>query len=139
MTDTVDVVAAVIRDGAGRLLIARRPAHKRHGGLWEFPGGKLDPGETLAGAAARELAEELELTATRVGPAPVFTRRDPGQPFRILFVEVEVASHETIRLHEHQAVAWVEVPVPEDYRLAPSDADFVAALARGEVVLTATD
>lgn len=136
MTTTVDVVAAVIRDEEGRLLIARRPAHKRHGGLWEFPGGKLDAGETLAAAAARELREELELAATGVREVPVFARRDPGQPFRILFVEVEVASRGAMRLHEHDAVAWVEVPVPSDYRLAPSDAEFVAALARGEIRLS---
>ena len=50
-------MAAVIeRDG--KLLVCRRPGHKRHGGLWEFPGGKLEPGETIVDAARRELDEE---------------------------------------------------------------------------------
>ncbi|HSG46860.1 MAG TPA: NUDIX domain-containing protein [Longimicrobiales bacterium] len=129
----VDVVAAVIRDGAGRLLIGRRPAHKRHGGLWEFPGGKVDPGETLALAVARELEEELALTATWVASAPVYARQDPGQPFRILFVEA--AARGTPVLMEHEAVAWIPVPPPDAYQLAPSDAAFVAALHRGEVRL----
>lgn len=136
MTPPVDVVAAVIRDQNGRLLIARRPAHKRHGGLWEFPGGKVDEGETLEEAAVRELREELELTATTVALEPLFARREPGQPFRILFVEVRVESCREMCLHEHEAVAWVEVPVSTDYRLAPSDADFVEALARGTVRLS---
>lgn len=129
----VDVVAAVIRNGRGHLLIGQRPAHKRHGGLWEFPGGKVDPGETLADAVARELQEELRLTATWVAPEPVFARQDPGQPFRILFVEAGAGGDPV--LLEHQAVAWIPVPPPEGYALAPSDAAFVEALHRGEVRL----
>lgn len=128
-----DVVAAVIRDGAGRLLIGQRPTHKRHGGLWEFPGGKVDPGETLAQAVARELSEELGLTVTWVAPVPLFSRQDPGQPFRILFLEA--AARGTPVLVEHQAVAWIPVPAPDEFDLAPSDAAFVAALDRGEVRL----
>lgn len=129
----MDVVAAVIRDRAGRLLIGKRPDHKRHGGLWEFPGGKVDPGESLADAVTRELDEELGLTATWIAGEPVFARQDPGHPFRILFLEAEALGEP--ELTEHQAVAWVPVPVPGDYDLAPSDAAFVAAVAAGEVVL----
>lgn len=132
--EIVDVVAAVIRDPRGRLFIGQRPAHKRHGGLWEFPGGKVDPGESLATAVVRELKEELGLTATWVAPAPLYARQDPGQPFRILFVEADAAGEP--ELLEHQAVAWVPVPPPGSYPLAPSDAAFVAALARGEVSLS---
>lgn len=131
----VDVVAAVIRDGRGRLFIGQRPDHKRHGGLWEFPGGKVDPGETLEEAVARELDEELSLSTTWVAPEPVFVRVDPGQPFRILFVEAGAAG--TPVLTEHQALAWIPVPPPPEYRLAPSDAAFVSALHLGEVVLDA--
>jgi A/G-specific adenine glycosylase len=54
-----DVTAAVIEDGEGRLLVAQRPQHKLLGGLWEFPGGKREEGETLEECLARELREEL--------------------------------------------------------------------------------
>ncbi|HSG49130.1 MAG TPA: NUDIX domain-containing protein, partial [Longimicrobiales bacterium] len=60
--EAIPVIAAVIhRDG--RYLVGRRPDDKRHGGLWEFPGGKLDPGESWLEAARRELSEELEMDA----------------------------------------------------------------------------
>ena len=129
-TETIPVVAAVLRNEEGRLLIARRPEHKRHGGLWEFPGGKVDHGESLADAVVRELAEELELTAPWIGGEPVFEKQDPGQPFQILFLEAQASGRP--ELHEHSALAWVPIPVPREYRLAPSDAAFVEALATGE-------
>lgn len=55
----IDVVCGVIHDEAGQVLACRRPAHKHLGGLWEFPGGKVEPTETPATALARELLEEL--------------------------------------------------------------------------------
>lgn len=53
------VVAAALIDGAGRVCLQQRPRHKQHGGLWEFPGGKVEPGEHPANALCREIAEEL--------------------------------------------------------------------------------
>ena len=70
----VRVVAAVIErasDEGARLLVCRRPAHKRHGGLWEFPGGKVEAGEDLLHAARRELAEELALETETAGSGQV--------------------------------------------------------------------
>ncbi len=63
--DSLHVAAGVIRDDDGRILITRRPDHLHQGGLWEFPGGKLEPGESPAEALARELQEELGI---RPGP-----------------------------------------------------------------------
>ncbi|RYE87312.1 MAG: (deoxy)nucleoside triphosphate pyrophosphohydrolase, partial [Myxococcales bacterium] len=80
------VVAAVIeRDGL--LLVGQRPAHKHHGGLWEFPGGKVEPGETPAEALARELHEELGLTDVQVGPE-LHRHDDPTRPLTLLFLRV---------------------------------------------------
>ena len=64
----VRVIAAVVWRG-DRLLVCQRPAHKRHGGLWEFPGGKVEAGESDAAAARRELREELGVEVTAVGLA----------------------------------------------------------------------
>lgn len=63
----IRVVASVI-EHEGRLLVCKRPAHKRHGGLWEFPGGKVEPEESDFKAVERELEEELGVRVREVGP-----------------------------------------------------------------------
>jgi 8-oxo-dGTP diphosphatase len=73
---TVRVLAAVIQVGE-RYLVCLRPSHKRHGGLWEFPGGKVEGDETLQDAARRELKEELGVGVVLTGEC-VFSSRDPG-------------------------------------------------------------
>lgn len=65
------VVALALADGAGRWLMHRRPTHKHHGGLWEFPGGKLEPGEDPRHALVREIREELGLRLAPSALAPV--------------------------------------------------------------------
>lgn len=107
---------------AGRFLVARRPAHKRHGGLWEFPGGKLLDGETLLDAARRELAEELAVQVAALGRER-FRAADPGTPYLILFVEARIEGEP--RALEHEELAWLTPAELEDLPLAPSDARFV--------------
>src|SRR5689334_509052 len=62
------VVAGVLVDGADRVLLAQRPAHKDLAGSWEFPGGKCEPGETAADALRRELHEELGIELDAIEP-----------------------------------------------------------------------
>ena len=121
------VVAAVIVR-AGRFLLGRRPSHKRHGGLWEFPGGKLEPGESWRDGAARELAEELGLSLERLGDQR-FEAHDPGSPYRIRFLEAEVSG--TVEAREHSAVGWFTPDELAGMPLAPSDAAFVRTLVAG--------
>lgn len=121
---SIPVVAAVIVRH-GRYLVGRRPGHKRHGGLWEFPGGKLDPGESWEEGAARELDEELGLRLERLGAA-LFEARDPESPFLIRFVEAEVSGR--LEAREHSAVEWYTPDELTRLPLAPSDAAFVATL-----------
>ena len=83
MPHKICVVAAVI-ERLGSYLICQRPLEKRHGGLWEFPGGKLRDGESLEDAASRKLAEELGIKAQTVGK-PLFSLQDPGSDFVITF------------------------------------------------------
>lgn len=117
----IPVLAAVIhRDG--RYLICLRPAHKRHGGLWEFPGGKLEPYETLLAAANRELTEELGVSALSVGE-PLFSIADPGSPFLIEFVPTVIVGEPTCL--EHSGLRWATLAELPSLPLAPSDRKFV--------------
>lgn len=119
--ERVRVVAAVIeRDG--HFLLGCRPAEKRHGGLWEFPGGKLDVGEDAEQATIRELDEEMRLEVMSVG-ARLLSVEDPRSPFVIEFFEVTVRG-EPLAL-EHSDVAWRRVEELQQMPLAPADAAFV--------------
>jgi len=118
---SVRVVAAVIQRN-GRLLVCERPAHKRHGGLWEFPGGKVEPGESDFDAVSRELAEELGVSVRSVG-AVEFSFADPGSHFVIEFMQVEISGDPECL--EHAALAWVGEEEALGYALAPTDRRYV--------------
>lgn len=122
--EKIRVVAAVVEAG-GRYLVCRRPAHKRHGGLWEFPGGKLEPGETLQAAARRELAEELGVEVRSCGDRR-FAIDDPGSRFVIEFHPVEIAG--TPVCLEHSALAWATLAELLAMDLAPADRRFAQFL-----------
>ena len=124
----VTPVAAAVLTRAGRTLLCQRAGPKRHGGLWEFPGGKLLPEETLGEALRRELAEELGLALSALG-AWLGSRRDPGSPFEIHFVECR-AEGDPLTL-EHEALAWVTREELLSYALAPGDRAFAEAWLEG--------
>lgn len=131
-SSVVRVVAAVI-GRADNLLVCRRPPRKRHGDLFEFPGGKVEPGESDADAATRELAEELGVTVTRVG-AELFAINDPGSSFHIAFVPVAITGKP--QCIEHTAHVWGTPRELAQLPLAPSDRLFVDFLIANSYVLT---
>ncbi len=124
---TTRVVAAVIERG-GRLLLCRRPAGKRHAGLWEFPGGKLLSGESIPEAARRELAEELAVEVLAVGER-LLELPHTGSPFDVEYYPVEI-SRAPVPL-EHEALIWVDPGDLAGLDLAPSDRAFASRYASG--------
>lgn len=120
----IGVLAAVITH-EDKYFICQRPLTKRHGGLWEFPGGKMEPGESLLDAANRELTEELNVTAVSVGE-PMFSVHDEGSPFVIEFVPCEIAGDPTCL--EHADIRWATLEEIQHMQLAPSDRQFVRSL-----------
>jgi mutator protein MutT len=99
--------------------------HKRHGGLWEFPGGKTEPGESDEKAAERELREELGVSLEEAAPA-AFEMADPDSPYVIVFVPVEIRGEPTCT--EHVEMTWRAPKDLLELPLAPSDRAFVEFL-----------
>ena len=120
-------VAAAIIVQDGRYLVAKRPPDKSHGGKWEFPGGKQEPGEDLTAAIARELSEELRLEVLHTG-ALLGTVEDLTVGVVVNFLEVEVKG--VPNAIEHQCVDWFTLTDLTDLPLAPADREFVLALLK---------
>ena len=102
----IHVVAAVIRDSGDNILIAKRPDHLHQGGLWEFPGGKVDEGEVVRDALARELNEEL---AIQVEAAEPFMEIRHDYSDKSVFLDIWVVDQfggEPVG-NEGQQVRWV--------------------------------
>lgn len=124
---TVRVVASVIEHD-GEFLVCKRPAHKRHGGLWEFPGGKVENGESDFEAVKRELSEELGVNVIAVG-AVQFSIADPGSEFMIEFLSVRIVGKP--QCLEHASLAWVREHELLQLPLAPSDRRYVLCRLQG--------
>lgn len=125
----VPVVAAVLTDAVGRVLLAQRPAHKHLALKWEFPGGKVEANEVPEAALIRELREELGITIEIVRPLPRFTH-DYGSVVIAMFPYVcrLAGGSAPPHPHEHVALAWVPLDALPDYDLAPADFPVVTAL-----------
>lgn len=155
MSTPLHVVAAVLHDAEGRVLIAQRPEGKAHAGLWEFPGGKVEPGESALAALKRELREELGVelleaeplicvpvatvcsgaaaladaaaaAATASAPPSIHLRLDAWHRLQTLGIPTAL---------EHAALAWVAVEDLPAYPMPPADRPIVAALRGPDAVL----
>jgi 8-oxo-dGTP diphosphatase len=123
------VAAVVLVDPDGRVLLAQRPAGKAMAGLWEFPGGKLDPGETPEAALIRELAEELGIDVTASCLAP-FAFASHGYPDFHLLMPLYVCRKWTgiPTPREGQHLRWVRPARLADYPMPPADKPLLALL-----------
>lgn len=106
----VDVAVGVLIDGEGRFLLTSRPVGKVYAGYWEFPGGKLEPGESVEQALRRELHEELGVTIGAVEPWHVELVDYPHARVRLHFCKVYRWRGE-FEMREGQAMAWQNLPV----------------------------
>lgn len=125
--DPVEVVAGVISDARGRILLARRTAGRDLAGLWEFPGGKREPGESPEAALVRELREELGIDVDLGAPLIAVPQRYPHKRLR-LDVRRIAAWRGSVKGHEGQALAWVPPHKLSGYAMPPADIPVVAAL-----------
>ena len=129
MTQTLLVAACALIDIDGRILIAKRPVGKQLAGLWEFPGGKVEPGETPEACLIRELDEELGVTITHACLAPFVFASHAYESFHLLMPLYLCRRWEGfVTAREHDALAWVKPDKLADYPMPPADAPLVAWL-----------
>ena len=123
------VVAVALIDVDGRVLLARRPEGKTMAGLWEFPGGKVDRGETPEAALVRELREELAIDTRESCLAPLSFASHDYEDFHLLMAlyVCRVWRGEMTPL-EGQELAWVRPPRIADYPMPPADAPLAAMI-----------
>ena len=123
-------VAAAIIFNNGRVLIARRPPNSRHGGHWEFPGGKQEPGETIEECAVREIAEELDFRIEAMAASK------PIPPVRHDYGDFSLTLHPVIcrpagpRPREATSIAWVKPTEIDLECLLPPDRVIALALIK---------
>jgi 8-oxo-dGTP diphosphatase len=125
--ETIQVVAAVLKDEAGRVLINQRPSGKPWAGYWEFPGGKIEAGESPRAALARELHEELGLAVHEARP---WLQLHHDYPERRVHLDVWRVSRFSgvAQSHEGQTLAWLRPGELGSRELLPADAPIVKAL-----------
>ena len=123
-----EVAAALIRDG-NRFLICRRPAEKSCGGLWEFVGGKAEPGETLKQALVRECREELGIT---VAVEDIFMEVTHAYPDITVHLTLFCARIEegSPRLIEHEALEWITPEEINRFDFCPADTAILNKIQR---------
>ena len=125
-----DVVAALIFE-EDRFMICRRPAHKKRGLLWEFVGGKVEPGETKEAALIRECQEELDVTV-EVGPLFITVDHEYPDLHVILSVYKARIAEGTPVLKEHNDLKWIRISEIPNYDFCPADGPVLAALMAQE-------
>jgi 8-oxo-dGTP diphosphatase len=127
--NSVLVAAVALIDADGRVLLAQRPEGKSMAGLWEFPGGKVEPGETPEAALIRELKEELGIDVSLACLAPFTFASHAYADFHLLMPLFVCRRWQgTIAPHEGQALKWVRPAKLSEYPMPPADVPLVAML-----------
>ena len=123
------VVAVALVDADDRVLIAQRPEGKQLAGLWEFPGGKLEPGEPPEEALIRELREELAIEVKAACLAPLTFASHAYSEFHLLMPLFVCRRWDGfVQSREGQALKWVRAKALRDYPMPPADAPLIPHL-----------
>ena len=124
----VEVVAALIWDG-GKFMICQRPAHKARGLLWEFVGGKVEPGESRENALIRECREELAVPLSVGSVFMEVTHQYPDITVHLTLFNAAIAEGVPQRL-EHNDIRWITPAEIPNYPFCPADEEILAAITQ---------
>ena len=120
---TIEVTAAIIRN-KGQILICQRPAHKNCGLLWEFPGGKIEAGETGEQCVIRECQEELGITLSVEQKLTDITYEYADRIVHLHFYLCNIAKG-ILEQKEHNALEWITLGQVEQYEFCPADKEMI--------------
>ncbi len=123
------VVALALMDGAGRVLLQQRPADRHHGGLWEFPGGKVESGETPRSALVREIEEELALVLNPALLHPGPFAEEKGAAHIVLFLYTSNQPCGVPAARDGQKWGWFAQAEAAQLALAPMDRALLGQIA----------
>ncbi len=122
------VGTAIITDDNGRILIGQRPEGKDLAGLWEFPGGKQEAGETVEQCIVREIKEELDVCCQVGDFLLTVSKKYPHGEFKLMVYEAKIADMENLKALVHQDLRWVGVDELKNYEFPPADVAIIAYL-----------
>ena len=125
----INVVAAVIKDENEKILITQRNLKKAQGGLWEFPGGKIEPNETRENAIVREIKEELDIDIEVKSYLSEKVFNYPEKDINLIALECKKINGE-IRLLEHEDYKWVSKNELDNFQFAPADLFIIERIKR---------
>lgn len=120
----IEVVGAIIKDG-DRYLVGQRAANKSLGGLWEFIGGKIEPGETPEQALARECREELDLEIENEHVVDLVVHEYPEKTIRLTLISCSPKTGSIPKALEHQQIKWVTRAEMDVLDFAPADKELI--------------
>lgn len=127
----ISVTAAIIKNAEGKILICQRADNSSMGGLWEFPGGKLEPGETPEECVIRECMEELSI---KLSVTDIFARTQYQYPDKLIdftFFNASVTGGD-MKMNVHKDMKWVTVSEMKDYEFCPADIEILDMLSSGK-------
>lgn len=122
------VGTAIIMDEKGRILIGQRPEGKALAGLWEFPGGKQEEGETVEECIVREIREELDVCCVVGDYMMSVSKVYPHGEFKLMVYLAKIKDVENLKALVHQDLRWVSAAELKNYEFPPADVDIIAYL-----------
>ncbi len=124
------VGTAIITDNDGKVLIGQRPEGKDLAGLWEFPGGKQEIGETIEQCIVREIKEELDVDCQVGDYLLSVTKSYPHGEFKLMVYRAKILNPQSLKALVHQKLLWVTPQDLSQYQFPPADVDIIEFLQR---------